>query len=74
MRIRNTKRGNYGHYTRTESLPGAGGKELVAYITSDRIVTSEGLIAIQSSDIAPFVAELIEMARVLGVTGGADGT
>ena len=74
MRIRNTKRGNYGHYTRTESTQNAGGeRELVAYVTSGRIALSEGLLSIKSSDIAPFVTELIEMARVLGVTGGQDG-
>ena len=75
MRIRNTKRGNYGHYTRAESTPSADGeRELVAYVTSGRITLSEGLLSIKSSDIAPFVTELIEMARVLGVTGGQDGT
>ena len=32
------------------------------------------VFALKSNDVAPFITELIEMARVLGVTGGPDGT
>ncbi len=38
------------------------------------VKTDDGDIFIKASALAAFCTELIEMARVLGVTGGQDGT
>ena len=41
---------------------------------SNDIEILHGFIYIPKSQLAAFCTELIEMARVLGVTGGQDGT
>ena len=68
------KVGCFGTY-----LPGGNGKgrkKIIVYSNNpDRPETGHTTrMVIYADDIAPFVTELIEMARVLGVTGGPDGT
>ncbi len=68
------KVGCFGTY-----LPGGDGKgrkKIIVYSNNpDRPETGHTTrMVIYADDIAPFVTELIEMARVLGVTGGQDGT
>lgn len=48
----------------------------IAYepIASSGIEIEYGRLYIPGDKLAAFCTELIEMARVLGVTGGADGT
>ena len=48
----------------------------IAYepIASSGIEIEYGRLYIPADKLAAFVTELIEMARVLGVTGGPDGT
>ncbi len=69
-----TKRGKFGVYMRTNGMFGKGEPELTLYDTKSSAEVYNGELTIRASALNAFVTELIEMARVLGVTGGPDGT
>lgn len=73
--VKEIKLGRFGKYV--GNAYDDGSKAIFVSVNREPIplenITS-GAVVLTAADIAPFVTELIEMARVLGVTGGADGT
>jgi hypothetical protein len=69
------KPGKYGHYYGYAPNEPDSASVITVYLTSSDISVSSDrqAIYIEADSIAGFVTELIEMARVLGVTGEMKG-
>lgn len=68
-----TKLGKFARYY--GNINDDGSKEMTIVFDESLPIINEtaGIFNILQADIAPFVTELIEMARVLGVTGQEKG-